>query len=272
MKDSLPEIKKAVIRFYNLYFHGTIETEDNLIAVVADAVAMARIEGENFWNDEMFVGELFYVRNSSSLVELPLKGVSTYSKNLSTFKATVNRIVQRWKTNDPVSSEVNHLLQLTGFLALTMWRASIKNKAQMHIAFKEARYTENLMAVAKWPAEKGFAPPCESYLDKIVIGLAKGLPETGQIFLLFIRQMIILQSLVATDSQRLKYLSISVMTDTASNGLGILSLLQAIQTGLGMDWKEVKNVRSKAPSCPGRNLLSLQMILHLKTTHSWQAC
>lgn len=257
--------KRVYIRFYDFYFHGLVDDKDNSVAIVADAVAMSETLKGPIWFRAPTTGEFFHELNTSDRKGLSIQEVSPVpqvvflsptitsaqrqayqallvpyeDRNAKEFKAIVTKILQDYESEKAASRMEKRLQRLTGFLALTLWRAAIKNKDQLGNAFLKNQYRINLSTLADWPNELAFSPPCEECISTCTGSLIKGTVGASAMFTILASEYVNSRKPEYPDQYVAGYLSASVLTHTARNGLGILQMMEQACLITRKKWTEL---------------------------------
>lgn len=234
-------LKTILVRFYNFYLYGTIATGDNSASVVIDAISIGRTLNSTLWNNcESYGPEGFYNINKSTPTELNLSHSDSFvTKQFSNF---MQKGIAKIDPKTAASAEEDEILKLTGFLALTLFRAAVKNEKQMKYAFRSVEYKDTLHRVVNWPKSNPFCSPCDKCIEDSVVKLSKSLQTTNDLFTIVLDSFRVSHKKESLNEEKLDFLLSSVLTDTAYNGLGVLRMLEKTCKLLNINWMELKKL------------------------------
>lgn len=206
-----------------------VNEKDNVAAIVAEAVGLSSTPQGRLWPDDVYSAVPFYDVNGSTPTALfSVKDANAFKKKID---EDIDLIVD---TDTPREFK---LVRMTGFIALTLWRAATKNKNQLSNAFLKRQYRLDLHDFAGWWAnELPFSPPCERCIEICIGSLRKGLPTTSKMYILLASEYVLSQKADYRDPYSAGYLNASVLTHTAKNGLGMLQLLEQTMHATQLDW------------------------------------
>lgn len=249
--------RKVFRRFYELYFQGIVSKEDAAFSIVADAIALAQTVNGNLWKPTQFGEKPFYPINRSKEEYLPENVTGTLAilvsdmtlaeqetalttvfceKNRNEFYSKISSMIRNFsKTKEEIQ-----LKRLTGFLALTLMRASTKNANQLRNAFLKTQYRTNLNVLAGWPNEFPFFPPCNACINICIEYLTSGLSTTSSMFTLLASEYVLSRQPEYQDPAVSRYLDAAVLTHTAKYGLGMIELVEQAVAITGLELIELR--------------------------------
>ncbi|QWT43292.1 putative nucleocapsid protein [Alphahymrhavirus distinguendus] len=257
-------LKAILIRFYRLYGWGQVEQGDKVVSIIMDAVSLSRAGDTDVWAGRRGP-QVFYTANTSAQTGIPEgdpvgsatytnpnPGMATaeierYAELMQTYQADsqaafmkhVREVLITMSPTGAASPNEQDLCKLTGFLALTLLRFATKDVTQMRNAFNKQLYKTNLGTVAGWEAGKPFAPPCTLCLDLCLIGLNKTNPVVSKAFTVLSARFVECMNSQEASTEILGYISASVLTHTARNGLGLVQMLDQVSQITKMGWVQI---------------------------------
>ncbi|QMP82140.1 nucleocapsid protein [hymenopteran rhabdo-related virus 109] len=257
--------RRIISRFFDFYFSGNVRSGDSLVATVFDAAAIAEFDNKSIWNPSYFGEVAFYPPNSSLDESLTVRDsgvlptvqilnpnwsvsaqsdyqslMACYTNESATlFRNSISGILETIKSTDAASENEKALVRLTSFLALTFCRFATKDKLQMGNTFNKTQYRVNLTTVAFWPTEKAFAPPCKLSLEQAELSLKKGLAPVSRMFMLLADEFVRSRGNDYERQATPGFISASVLTHTARNGLGLITLIEQASEITGYTWKDM---------------------------------
>ncbi|APG78706.1 hypothetical protein 1 [Hubei rhabdo-like virus 1] len=290
-------MRKAVLtRFFAFYRSGKIDTGDNCVATVVDALTLLGTGDEQAFLDEDFGPKSFYPPNTSANPTIPATGGSKIKVDTTGLDpqrvAAYNELIRKfpdgsetrfWKfvttaiesfDGTSITTEGRQVTHLAGFLAATLCRAAVKNKAQLGNAFLKEAYGKNLTALVQFPVEHDFDPPSEETLEKCCSALAKGMGVTDKIFIRLVNRYTQSNSAIPVPSAMVALLSASVLTHTARNGLGMVQMMDQVCLLLQVNWQQLMDLTSMSTTIAAWDVLGSFMTefysrANMQYSHNW---
>ncbi|XP_029051345.2 uncharacterized protein LOC114879997 [Osmia bicornis bicornis] len=249
------ELKRILARFYDFYFSGTIRPGDSLAATVCDMVGLATTSYGTIWKPSV-VGRLFYKPNTSlgetinqveprTTIQLIMQAtaVTTEQQNkyeAKRFKDLVKTLLRKIQADGVVTKEETTFIRMSSFLAVSFFRAAIKNQTQMTNVFLKKQFRLKLATITDWSALP-WAPPCERCIKEITRGLIKGTPCTSAIFTILAHEFTLTQKTDYKNPGVAEFLNEAVLMYTANNGLGMIQMIEQVTGVLDLNWKMLRN-------------------------------
>ena len=241
-------LKRILTRFYDCYFTGTIRPGDFLTSTVFDVIALAETEDGSIWNanDAQEIG--WYPINTSDSSDLSVGGVGRIPRakalrerrGSDRFQDFVKNEIAGIDLTNEASGKEKAFLRLTSFLALTLCRAATKKKAQLRNSFLNPQYKADLTSIALWPVDIPYEAPCTACLELCEMDLLKGQPTTSKLFIVLAHEYVQSKKLDYKNKSVTTFLSLSVLTITAKNGLGMIHMLEQVCAITSLDWRTLK--------------------------------
>nr|UHR49750.1 MAG: hypothetical protein [Hangzhou rhabdovirus 1] len=247
-------------RFLDFYLTGQIAVGNSVVTTVADVACLIGIGVNPVWESAEFEEQSFLAVNKSVWRGPPqaivpgsykpdLSGIDETKReeyeralkvyqndDLENFKKFSYDIIMRIDPSKEATEEEVFVTNMLAFLALTLFRASVKSTAQMGNAFLKETYYKNLVTLTEAPDNFQFAPPHDRATEMCVTHLEKTKTNVSKVFIKLAGKYTALAKSAVPETQRLSWLSASVLTHTARNGLGLIQLIEQACLALETDW------------------------------------
>lgn len=279
---SINKLASIASRFFNLYFLGLVDSQDSVALILCDAIAVSEVSNKFIFGDDRTDTLGFYVspeiratlsttepevsKLNAEIATKASKNMDAYkemflieiqSQDVTAFKANIKSYIDQIDVTTGVSNTTHSLRSLIGFLAMTLCRAAVKNQQQLNAAFHKAQFKKNLAGVVGWSSELSYTPPSDRCLDLCVNTLQSSNPTTSQLFTLFTGRFIEVMTAGSNAPVGVQaYLSASVLTHTARNGLGIIQLLDQACIITSLSWKKIAEQSYYAQTASGWNSIA----------------